>query len=105
MSFSAVPTNWLPGYLQDGTYMKMAYTDFPQVTTTEGNSSTGDIRKIYFGLAEGMYQSYNAKAAADRPTRMALYKSTSADPVTGVITVTYTMTFQNAILTQDVIAE
>ena len=105
MAFSAVPTGWLSDFASDSTYMKLPYTNFVETTSTEANASTGDIRKMYFGICQGMFNSYNNKAAADRPTRMIISKAVSVDTISGISTVQYTFTFKTQTLTQEVEAE
>jgi len=77
----------------------------PEVTDAEAHATTGDIRKIYFGLSEAMYQSYNNAATADRPTRMRMYRSNTTNETTGIITRTYTVQFDLGVATIEVAPE
>lgn len=115
MAFSATPSGWLgAGYSVSGSGTTAAVNfgisgntneALPEITTAEANASTGDIRKIYYGLAEKMYQSYIAKATADLPNRMSFSKSSSVNSTTGLITTSYTFQFILAATGLDVTTE
>lgn len=103
MAYNGTPTNWLSGITNNGTTtFTNTLANFPELTISELNT---DIRKVYFAWCEAMYQSYNSKAVTDRPTKMTLQKGSSVDSITGVVTNYYTLTFQTAVLTQDVVSE
>lgn len=115
MAFSATPSGWLgAGYSVTGSGTSAAIQmgisgntneTLPEVTSSEANATTGDIRKIYYGLAEKMYQSYLAKATADLPNRMSFSKSSSVNSTTGLITTNYTFQFVLAATGLDVTTE
>jgi hypothetical protein len=115
MAFSATPSGWLgAGYTLSGSGTTAAINfgisgntnaTLPEITTAEANATTGDIRKIYYGIVEQLYQSYLAKATADRPNRMAITRSSSVDATTGLITTTYTTSFVLAATGLEVTAE
>jgi len=75
--------------------------DNPSVTDAEANATTGDFRRILFGLLQDMYARFNAIDAADRPTKMTFLRSTSVNDVTQQGTVTFTIRFT----TGDVVTE
>lgn len=103
MAFSATPSGWLGnGYTLSGSGATAAINfgisgstnaTLPEITATEANASSGDIRKIYYGLVEAMYQSYAGKAVADRPNRMLISKTSSVDATTGLVTTGYNFQF------------
>lgn len=105
MAFNPFPSAWLPASTNDATYVKLAYTDFPEITQAEATQASGDIRKVYYGLCEGMFNSFNDTAVADRPTRMQMTKSVFLDTATGLATYQYVMTFNNLIVSADVAPE
>ena len=115
MAFSATPSGWLgAGYTLSGSGTTAAVNfgisgntneALPEITSTEANATTGDIRKIYYGIVEKLYQSYLAKATADRPNRMAISKSSNVDATTGLITTNYTIQFVLAATGLDVTTE
>jgi len=117
MAFSATPSGWLgAGYTVSGSGTTAAINfgisgntavgeALPEITSSEANATTGDIRKIYYGLAEKMYQSYNLKATGDLPNRMTFNKSSSVNSSTGLITTTYSFQFVLAATGLDVTAE
>jgi len=69
-----------------------------ELTDAEANETTGDIRKLLFGIIDGLYTGFNNKnsqlAAADRPQRTAFTRSTSFNDATGIITRSYSISFQ-----------
>jgi len=115
MAFSATPSGWLgAGYTLSGSGTTAAINfgisgntnaTLPEITTAEANATTGDIRKIYYGIVEQLYQSYLAKATADRPNRLAFSKSSNVDSTTGLITTSYTIQFVLAASGLDVTTE
>lgn len=117
MAFNATPSGWLgAGYSVTGSgtsaAIKMGISGntvdgetLPEITSSEANATTGDIRKIYYGLAEKMYKSYLDKATADLPNRMSFSKSSSVNSTTGLITTNYTFQFVLAATGLDVTAE
>jgi len=115
MAFNATPSGWLgSGYTLSGSGTTAAINfgisgntneTLPQITTAEANASTGDIRKIYYGIVEQLYQAYIGKATADRPNRMVLTRSSSVDSTTGLITSTYSIQFVLAATGLDVTSE
>ena len=117
MAFSATPSGWLgAGYTVSGSGTTAAINfgisgntavgeALPEITSSEANATTGDIRKIYYGLAEKMYQSYINKATADLPNRMTFSKSSNVNSTTGLITTNYTFQFVLAATGLDVTAE
>ena len=105
MSFDKTPTTWIPGYTYADANLHIPISAWTEITAAEANASSGDIRKMYFGMCEGMYNSYNDTLVDNRPTKMSLFKGSSYDSITGVNTVQYTFLFKTAILTQDVETE
>lgn len=115
MAFSPTPSGWLgAGYSVTGSGTSAAISmgiagntneTLPEITSAEANATSGDIRKIYYGIAEKLYQSYNSKPSADQPNRMTLLKSASVNATTGLITTTYTFQFVLAATGLDVTTE
>ena len=117
MAFNATPSGWLgAGYTLSGSGTTAAINfgisgntavgeAFPQITSAEANASNGDIRKIYYGIVEQLYQAYLGKATADRPNRLSLSKSSNVDSTTGLITTNYTIQFVLAATGLDVTTE
>jgi hypothetical protein len=115
MAFSATPSGWLgAGYTLSGSGTTAAINfgisgntneTLPEITTAEANATTGDIRKIYYGIVEKLYQAYLAKAIADRPNRLSLSKTSNVDSTTGLITTSYTIQFVLAATGLEVTAE
>jgi hypothetical protein len=114
MAFAKAPSGWLTGYTLSGSGTTAAINfgisgntnaTLPEITTAEANASTGDIRKIYYGIADQMYKSYSDKATADRPNRMTFTKASFVDATTGLITSSYTFAFVLAATGLDVTDE
>lgn len=113
MAFSAVPTAWLPNYSNDsGAHTLTLKTaeaggskTLAETTDAEADDSTGDIRKIMYGIAEAMYQSWLATDSADRPTKMTMTRSSFLNDTTSTLTRNYTFRFTLDYSGVDVTAE
>ena len=105
MAFNPAPSSWLADWSEDGTDISVPIATFPQLTAAEADGTTGDIRKVLFALADAFYQAYNAKAIADRPTKMAIFKNTTVDNSANVITQTFTLRFNTEITGEEVQSE
>ena len=114
MPYDAKPSTWLgAGYASSaGSHTITLNTNdaasnktLPQLTDVEADPTTGDIRKLMYALSEALYQAYNAIATADRPTKMAVYRGTSTNEQTGVITRNYTFNFSLVSSGEEVVTE
>ena len=66
----------------------------PELTDAETNATTGDFRRLMYGLSEGLYQKYNAIPDADKPTKLIIGRSTTENSNTGEFSRTYSFQFQ-----------
>lgn len=112
MAFDQKPSTWLgAGYSLTANEIKLrtatagSNVAIPEVTDAEANATTGDIRKVSFGLVEMLYQAWLTQAQADRPQRMNIVRNTFTDPATNLTTQVYQLTFVNQVTAQDVAAE
>lgn len=105
MSFVATPNTWFPAWAEDGTTITVPIASFPEMTAIEADGATGDIRKIIFALCQAAYAKYISLPASDRPTKMTITKNSNLDSATNILTSTFTVTFKNEILSQDVAPE
>ena len=115
MAFNPTPSGWLgAGYTLSGSGTTAAINfgisgntneTLPEITSIEAHATNGDIRKIYYGIVEKLYQSFLGKAIADRPNRMTISKGSGVDTTTGLITTTYTIQFVLAATGLDVTSE
>lgn len=114
MAYDAKPSTWLgAGYASSSvahtitlnTNDAASNKTLPELTDAEADPTSGDVRKLYFALLEALYQSYNATAAADRPTKMAIYRSSTVDETTGNIARSYSVQFSVVPSGIEVIAE
>lgn len=86
------------GYALETNQMKLNTNDaasdklVTEVTDAEANATTGDARKVIFGLMEMLYAKMSALATADKPTKLAITRSISEDTVTGEFIRTYLVT-------------
>ena len=71
-----------------------ASTILPELTDAETNATTGDFRRLMYGLLEGLYQKYVDIPDADKPTKLILARSTSENSVTQEFSRTYSIQFQ-----------
>lgn len=86
-------------------YLCIPMSTLPQLTGTEANPSTGDIRKIMFAFEEAVYNAYQAIAVADRPARWLCNRSSSISDVLDVITRNFQNQFSTESSGEEVIAE
>lgn len=70
MAFSDTPTDWLENWSEDGTDITVPLATFPELTATEADASTGDIRKIVYAIMRKLVNKWYATDAADRPSNM-----------------------------------
>jgi hypothetical protein len=115
MAFNSTPSGWLgAGYTLSGSGTTAAINfgingntnaTLPEITTAEANATTGDIRKIYYGIIDQLAKAYSDKATADQPNRLVVNKSASVNSATGLITTSYTFQFVLAATGLDVANE
>lgn len=65
----------------------------PEVTDADAHATTGDIRKVLFGLMEAIFQAWKGVDVDDRPTMMTIQKGSYANVETGQIETTFTARF------------
>ena len=105
MAFEATPTEWIPGWSEDGTDISVPIASFPELSVAEADGTDGDIRKIMFAICDKLWDVWNSTVEADRPGKMIITKSSSPNVSTGVTPHSYTFTFHNVITAQDVADE
>ena len=66
----------------------------PDVSSAEANATTGDFRKLMYGIIEGLYSRYDSIPRADKPTKMVIRRNTTEDVASGSFTRNYTLQFQ-----------
>lgn len=126
MALNVTPEKWLgagysvgAGTITFGTldHATPANRTFPALSDAgdadETTPATGDIRRLLFGMIDGLYAKWLlrvADAAADPtgdplPTKMTIYKSTSTNDTTGEVTRTYSFVFKTTVTGEEVAAE
>lgn len=63
-----------------------------EVTSAEANASTGDVRKVIYGIVDELQRRYDLVPTADRPDNMQVSKGTTENP-NGTFTRSYTFRF------------
>lgn len=113
MAVDLKPSTWLgAGYTLSSHLIRFETNDAANanktlagLTDTEGDPTTGDIRKVLFEIAEKAYQSWRTQVAAvNQPTKMTLTRSSIENP-DGTISRTYSMQFVVSGGTVDVVSE
>lgn len=105
MAFDAEPSGWFGvGYSEDGTDMTLPIASFPDLTASEADASTGDIRKVLYAFCSAMRDKFASLPAADRPTKMNILK-TMGTVQGNTISVGFNFSFQLEIGDLDVAAE
>jgi hypothetical protein len=105
MAFDPKPSTWLPSWSENGTDITLPIASIPELTAAEADATTGDIRKVVFALLTKLYAVWSALDSADRPTKMQLQKRSNINTDTGIITHTFSATFECSVSAQDVTAE
>lgn len=67
-------------------YLCIPMSSLPELTGTEANPSTGDMRKIMFAIEDAVYTSYQAIASADRPAKWVNTRSSSISDASDITT-------------------
>ena len=83
------------GYSSDGSSISLTIGSsslLPEISSAEANATTGDYRKVLYGLIEGVFQKYTDIPSPDLPTKMELKRGTSEN-LAGELTRTYTLKF------------
>lgn len=83
------------GYSSDGSSISLTIESsglLPEISSAEANASTGDYRKVLYGLVEGIFQKYTDIPQTDLPTKMELKRGTTEN-LAGEIARTYTFKF------------
>ena len=104
MAFSALPTDVIASWSEDGTNVTFPIASVTELTAAEADALTGDSRKILFALMEQWYSWYIGLATADRPEKMAITKS-SALQTDGTFRNTYSIVFYTEVTGQEVLDE
>jgi hypothetical protein len=90
MAFSSVPTLIFGStFTSTSTNFTVPLSAFAELTSAEVNASTGDSRKIIYGMLKAFYAYYNSLAAGDRPGKMVLSKTSSGLNENNEFTVNY----------------
>lgn len=85
--------------------ISISNADNTSVTDAEANATTGDSRKILYGLLQDIYSRYMAIAASDKPTKMTMARTTNVNDAAQSATVTFTIRFTTDDVTTEVAAE
>jgi hypothetical protein len=101
--------SFFASWAEAGGTISVPVASLPEVTAAEAHGTTGDIRKVLWAICAQAYAAFMALAAADKPAKCTIAKSTSSavNATSGAVTVThkFTFTFVNTIATEDVQAE
>ena len=88
-----------------GTHTIKALAPLQEVTDIEAHATTGDYRKIVYGIMELLAAKYLNTPTADRPTNVVISKSPSTNATTGVTTTSYSVTIKTLTSASEVLAE
>lgn len=105
MPFDKTPTEWIPSWSEDGTDINVPIASFPELTDVEADGASGDIRKIVYAACSQLWQTWADLPSGDRPTKMTVNRQSFVNETTGVITRTFTVSFQILPTGEDVISE
>ena len=69
-----------------------------ELTDAEADETTGDIRKLLFGILDGLYVQFSTRnitrATADRSQRVTFTRTTAINDATGLVTRNYNASIQ-----------
>ena len=88
-----------------GAHTLKALGALQEVTDAEGHVTTGDWRKIVYGIMELLHSKYINTPTADRPVNVTISKSPSTNATTGVTTMSYSVTIKTLTSASEVLAE
>jgi len=93
LTISATRSGTLLNITADGgtDHLLKAMGALDEVTDTEANATTGDWRKVLFGIMEMIYWKFTGTATADRPTKATITRTQKLNNTTGEITRIYTV--------------
>ncbi len=112
MAFDPAPQTWLGlGYTLASSNVKLTTATaggnvaLPELTDTEANATTGDIRKVAFAISEALYAAWVEQGTADQPLEMTLQKQ--VNPLNGgaQLQLIFTSTFVVDVTGQEVTDE
>lgn len=103
MAFDSQPDTWIDDWSEDATDISVPIASFPKLTAEEADGVTGDVRKLFFAIADEMFTAFDSKATADKPNRMTL--SRKAVVVDEIMTWIYTFKFECNVSDADVATE
>jgi len=75
-----------------GTHSIVVMGLLPEITNAEANATTGDSRRVIYGLLEMLYSKMQNLDSADRPTKLTILRATYEDTNTGEFVKTFTIT-------------
>lgn len=105
MSFSPVPTAWIPSWDEDGSVASFALSDVSdELTAVEADPVTGDWRDIFKSIVEHTWAYFNGLVAANKPGKLTIAKSVDVVSQTQ-LKITYTIVSYVDIGTTNVSAE
>jgi len=88
---------WISGYSSDGTDLTIPIASFPELSTAEAHTSTGDFANFLYAFMEQIFSVWATIPNAARPQKMFISKSLSPNVVTGDETVQFSVRFTTAV--------
>lgn len=82
-----------------------AFGPLVEVTDVEADETTGDSKKVLFGIVEALYQRWNNTPEADRSSKVTFTKSKSLNSQTGEETVFFNLSFKVNPIAVEVVEE
>ncbi|MBM3120335.1 MAG: hypothetical protein FJ006_12480 [Chloroflexi bacterium] len=106
MSFTDTPSVLFgANYAFSAPNISISNVDNPSVSNAEAHATTGDLRKIAYGLLNDMYGRWNALDSANKPVRMTFTRTTATNDTAQTATVTFTLRFTTGDLAGEVADE
>jgi hypothetical protein len=77
-----------------GTHSLVVMGLLPEITDAEADPTTGDARKVIYGMLEMLYAKFSGLPLADRPTKIDFTRTTTEDQATGEFVKRYNITIR-----------
>lgn len=102
MAFDKTPTTWIDDYSVSNGDIVIPIATFDGLSSAEADAETGDIRQIVLAICNELYSVWENTQAIDKPTKMTMARSRAYNDVTSTMVETYTFSFQNTIVDENV---
>lgn len=76
-----------------------------EVTDAEADLTTGDWRKVVFGIMEMLNSKWNGTPVGDRPRKLSIFRNINVDQITGETIYNYSVACRVAVQAMEIVSE